>query len=490
MINHSKFQIQNSKFLVIFLFSIFYFLLSTFTAQAATLYFSPSSGSHAVGTSFTVSVYVSSADQAMNAASGVISFPTDKLEVISLSKTGSIFNLWVQEPSFSNSGGTVNFEGIVLNPGFTGASGKVIDITFRVKAAGGALLTFSSGSVLANDGQGTNILSNLGNASFALESSGQAPRGEEQLRLGTPEAPKVSSPTHPNSDKWYAKKDAVFTWEVPAGITAVQILVSQVEKMLPRVTYAPPIGEKKIADLQDGVWYFHIRFKNVKGWGETAHFRFQIDTTPPQPISIRFLDGQETDNPRPTVLFDTVDTLSGIDYYQLKIGEGDNFILSAETVKNNPYTLPYQAPGKRTLIVRAFDKAGNSTAASADFLIKPPPSPIITTGIKITNVLAVIIPLVALILMLAAMLWFAWHKLLLLRKRLWKESREAESALHRAFDLLKEDVREQIKMLEGARGKRQLTEEEEKIIKQLQKDLDDAERFIKKEIEDIEREME
>lgn len=34
----------------------------------------------------------------------------------------------------------------------------------------------------------------------------------------------------------------------------------------------------------------------------------------------------------------------------------------------------------------------------------------------------------------------------------------------------------------------QLTEEEEKVIKQLKKDLDDAEKFVRKEIEDIERE--
>jgi len=110
------------------------------TAQAASLYFSPSSGTHAVGTSFTVSVYVSSADQAMNAASGVISFPSDKLSVESLSKSGSVFSLWVQEPSFSNSAGTINFEGIVLNPGFTGASGKAINITFKTKAAGSTRL--------------------------------------------------------------------------------------------------------------------------------------------------------------------------------------------------------------------------------------------------------------------------------------------------------------------------------------------------------------
>ena len=97
--------------------------------------FSPSSGEYAVGGVFSVSVYVSSADQAMNAASGAISFPPDKLEVISLSKTGSIFTLWVQEPLFSNSSGAVNFEGIALNPGFTGIGGKLITVNFKAKAA-------------------------------------------------------------------------------------------------------------------------------------------------------------------------------------------------------------------------------------------------------------------------------------------------------------------------------------------------------------------
>ena len=116
------FYFLNSRFWIILLFSIFYFLFSVSSAQAASLYFSPSSGSYIIGERVSVNVYVSSADQAMNAASGVISFPQDKIEVVSLSKTSSIFSLWVQEPSFSNSAGTVNFEGIVLNPGFTGSA--------------------------------------------------------------------------------------------------------------------------------------------------------------------------------------------------------------------------------------------------------------------------------------------------------------------------------------------------------------------------------
>ena len=71
-----------AKIYKIILLSLFLGLFS-FGAEAAILNFSPSSGEYAVGGVFSVSVFVSSADQAMNAASGAVSFPADKLEVVS-----------------------------------------------------------------------------------------------------------------------------------------------------------------------------------------------------------------------------------------------------------------------------------------------------------------------------------------------------------------------------------------------------------------------
>ncbi|MDP3003953.1 MAG: hypothetical protein Q8N43_00360, partial [Candidatus Azambacteria bacterium] len=89
---------QKIKFLIYSVFAVVFFAALPAAAQAVNLYFTPSAGSYSVGSSITVNVYVSSVNQAMNAASGIISFPQDKLEVTSLSKTGSIFTLWVQEP--------------------------------------------------------------------------------------------------------------------------------------------------------------------------------------------------------------------------------------------------------------------------------------------------------------------------------------------------------------------------------------------------------
>src|SRR3989344_3344887 len=572
---------KHTKILV-FIGLVFVFFSVCGAAKAATLYFSPSSGTQAVGTTFSVGVYVSSADQAMNAASGVISFPADKLAVESLSKSGSIFSLWVQEPSFSNSAGTVNFEGIVLNPGFTGASGKAITITFRTKAAGNAPLTFSSGSALANDGKGTNILTGLGDANFSI---GRVLPGAPEIitpteGAGTPEAPAISSPTHPDPNKWYAVKEAKFTWDVPKDTTAVRLLVGRIPQAIPTVTYTTPINFKEITDLADGTYYFHVRLRNGEGWGGVSHFRFQIDTEKPTRFEISEVERKDQTDPRAKFILDAKDETSGIDHYEIQIDNEGPQVWRDDG--DHRYETPALGPGSYTLIAKAVDKAGNSLANSAEFVIQALEPPAITdyprelasgeiltikgetkypnaqiniflrhekdeiksysvksgkdggftfiaedrlsSGIytawaevadergarsepseKITiaverpaflrigswavGFLSVVVPLIALVLLLVYLAWHWWHRLATMRKRVKKEIREAEQALHKAFDLLKEAIREQIKMLEKTKTKRQLTKEEEKIIKQLKKDLDDAEKFVRKEIEDIEKEV-
>jgi len=114
---------------------------------------------------------------------------------------------------------------------------------------------------------------------------------------------------------------------------------------------------------------------------------------------------------------------------------------------------------------------------------------IFRVGTLAISLLIIAIPLAVLMLALILILFYGWRKFSMLRKKLKKEVREAESTLRKTFDLLKKDIREQIKMLEKTRAKRLLTEEEEKIIKQFGRDLDDAEEVIEKEIEDIEREI-
>src|SRR5581483_5010272 len=171
---------------------IFFFLLGgTFVApeaRAASLGFSDNSGTtYQVGQTVSETVLVSSTDQSINAVSGTITYPSDKLEAISISKVGSIINLWAQDPTASS--GQVDFEGVILNPGYQGSAGKIITIVFKVKAAGIAPLLFSSASVLANDGKGTNVLNAVNSTSLRLDSAGSQSAGTsstDSAVLGTP----------------------------------------------------------------------------------------------------------------------------------------------------------------------------------------------------------------------------------------------------------------------------------------------------------------
>jgi len=553
-------------------------------ANAATLYFSPSSGSHLVGTTFPIRIYVSSADQAMNAASGVVSFPTDTLAVTSVSKDESIFNLWVQEPSFSNSDGTATFEGIVLNPGFTGSNGKIITIHFRAKAPGVASVSFSSGSVLANDGKGTNILGSLGSAEFALGGAVGETIPEAttpSIVANTPPAPHIVSATHPDPSMWYRASDAQFSWDVSSGVTAARLLVGRLPSAIPTVVYEPAITKKEVPDFEDGVWYFHTQLRNENGWGEVSHFRFQIDTEKPAHFDITEVSRKDTTDPKAAFTFDAKDEMSGINHYEVQVDGG-----SFETWNDDgghTYITSVTLPGTHTLIAKAIDKAGNSSTDSVQFVVETLPKPqiveypkealasgevlrvrgsaypqskvtvwlqrekedpksivvpsdergaftftpeeklqdgmyslwaevvdargarsessdrvtfsiarpaFIRIGSGVVSMLAVIIPLLALLILLIALLYYGWHKLSKLRRHLRDDVHDIEGVVHKAFADMRRDLHDQVKMLEKARDIRQLTAEEEMMVKKLKKILDTAEKAVQKKIKNIEKEIE
>ncbi len=135
----------------------------------ASLYISPLGENPRVGNNFTATIKVDSLAEPVNAVKGILTFNKDKLEIINVSKIGSILNLWVDEPSFSNIDGTLKFQGGVPNPGFIGNGGVVLHIIFKAKGDGITSLAWKEGEVLASDGKGTNILTNLQNLDFLVE---------------------------------------------------------------------------------------------------------------------------------------------------------------------------------------------------------------------------------------------------------------------------------------------------------------------------------
>ena len=133
------------------------YIVSATVCSAATLTVG-SAGTRSVGEVFTVPVYVSTAgDEVMNTVEAKMNFPTDLLKITSV-RYGTMIDVWPQKAAYSNVDGTISFLGIIYNPGFSGQNGRVLTVTFQALKEGDASVTFGDSSVLANDGQGTDIL--------------------------------------------------------------------------------------------------------------------------------------------------------------------------------------------------------------------------------------------------------------------------------------------------------------------------------------------
>ena len=483
---YSKMKDKKIQFLKFAMFlGFFAFLIfGAKAAEAATLYFSPSSGNFSVGNILNTSVLVNTQGKAINNSSAVINFPASLLEVISVSKSGSIFSLWVEEPAFSNSAGTISFDGGLPTPGFNGTAGKIVNIVFRIRNAGTASLVFSSGAVLANDGYGTDILQTMAQAQFNLISE-ERPVAPPPTALGTPQAPEISSPTHPDSNKWYAKNIATFTWPISPDVTATRLLVGRLSVTEPIVLYTPPISQKTIENMGDGVWYFNAQLRNNSGWGDIAHFKFQVDTKQPDRFDIQLAPRKDPTERRVKFVFDAHDEMSGIDHYEVRIDDRADEIWVDDG--SGVYGTSPVSHGNHILIAKAVDRAGNFVTNSIEFAVEQ--SPLFKFGFFAIDVLSIIIPLLGLLVLLFLLLWYVWRRYQLFKKRVHKEVQEVDESVHKSFDSLRKDVREHIARLENVKSRRQLSEEEDQLMHQLKKNLDNAEKIIDKEVKDVEKEI-
>lgn len=326
-------------------------LLGVREAYAASIYMSPGSGTYAVGATVSVSVRVNTAGQAVNTGEATISYSADTLELISASQ-GATFSLAAPD-SPKRSAGSVYFGGGIPSPGYTGSAGVLGTLNFRIKNTGVGTVSVTSGKTLLNDGFGTDAYTGATGARFTLVSSA-AP---------TPfSAPTISSPTHPDQNRWYATSSPVFTWTLPQGGNAVSFVFDTNANTVPDAQDDQAGGNAMaFSNIADGASYFHIRARVGGVFGATSHYRVQIDATPPEKFALNVA----TDvNGIPTVSFETTDAGSGIARYELRVDE--------ELVEENatsPYELSSISRGKHTVTVVAYDHAGNAQEASASIFV-------------------------------------------------------------------------------------------------------------------------
>ena len=215
------------KIFYIFISLAFYFSLASETLAAdANLFLEPGSGGYQVTDLFAVKIRVNGDGVTINAARTTVSFPSAILEIIGLSKSGSIFQLWPEEPSYSNTKGEVNFAGGVPTPGFTGI-GTILTINFRAKKAGEAKVSFSNSQVLAADGRGTDIFAFAEGGNYIiLQKPGYVPEeAKPEEKPSAPEEILLSAPEILVYPKVYAAGEETFYVEGQT-IPKVKVLTS------------------------------------------------------------------------------------------------------------------------------------------------------------------------------------------------------------------------------------------------------------------------
>lgn len=535
-----------------------------FFVSANTLGISPSVGSYQVGKTFPVNVYVTSTAEPVNAISGNITFPVDKLQVVSISKTSSILSLWVTEPTYSNNAGTINFEGVVPNPGFQGSAGRIITINFKVIGKGDAVVKFSSAQLLANDGNGTNILKNLNSASFTFDGV-QAitpPPAVTPISLKVPSAPVVTSLDYPVQNDWYQNKSGSFSWQLSPEITSVRLAVSKEPIQDGTVVYTPPIGSKQIAETDDGIWYFHVQVKNSSGWSQPAHYMFRIDTTPPENFLVNQVISADATEPRPSFNISATDLSSGVSQYSIQIDSLPSVVWQDDGT--SIYKAPVLGPGMHTLVAKAFDYAGNFSISSTNFSITGIETPVITSyteevssgspvkvsgtsavgnsvklimrrpglddvvekvltdnsgkfsgkidgdklssgaykllavaidtrgaeseptqamninvkvgwfsalGEYLTSFFSIMIPIFALLFTFIVLVFYGYNKIKAMRRKVALETPIEDRALYVSLSSLRADIRDSVYLLERAKIRRKLTQEEELILERLKQNF-------------------
>jgi hypothetical protein len=111
----------------------------------------------------------------VNAIGGTIVFPPDTLRVESISRVSSAIDLWAEEPFYSNEDGIIIFAGgIVGTKTETPIRGDVLTVNFRVLKEGKLTLAIRDGQLLANDGDGTNVISGSNTLSLYAHDAGKA----------------------------------------------------------------------------------------------------------------------------------------------------------------------------------------------------------------------------------------------------------------------------------------------------------------------------
>lgn len=340
-----QFKIQNFCFLAA-IFSLLFFTFSFGIAQAAQIYLLPQEAEVGVGDTILSELRIDTEGENVNAFDIKLFYPFDVLEIAEVIKGGSLINLWISEPSYSNDEGVLEVQGGRIG-GLSG-DGILLKILFRGKSISSGLVTFHPTSkVLLHDGQGTPAQSSYSPAYYIVKE-----RIADSLEL--------TSRTHPTEDMWYQANKINIMWKTQNSLLyshilsrdAVQVPDNQPDEEAGAVEYNKP---------SDGIYYFSVKESSDNGesWSSISTYRLLQDKTPPESFEIILGRDDSIYGGKHFITFASSDRTSGIDHYEIHEGTLMQTLIGAKwKVIKGSYPLSDQKLNS-IIKVKAVDEAGN-----------------------------------------------------------------------------------------------------------------------------------
>jgi len=473
----------NTKLLVLISFVLVLIggLPTVARAEEASFYLLPGSGIYRVGETFSVNVMINVSGMPINASQAKIYFPTDKLKVLEVSKQGSIFTLWVQEPVYSNSQGTISFGGGLPSPGFIGQSGKIIKITFQAKSEGEAKITFSGEKILANDPFGTDIFSFSQEGRYLILAAGKVAPEFPGIDKTPPYPFEIivdneGDPTNPRSLLYFEAEDdlsGISHYEMKIGQGDI-FRIAKGETTPYRLPYQAPGVHRVLVEAFDNAQNSTQAKTDVK---VESIAQPKITLCPDTFVSgeeILHIEGTALANHRVIIFFKTKGKL--IKTWEVPVNEkGDWFLEDDSLFKSGTYEIS----------ARTKNSKGAMSNPSESCLVK-----VILGGISlgpfILSYKTLTLLMIILLIIILAVLFYLFSKMRKNRKLIKRETEDLKKKFYKEYNELQQDIKRQLEMFKKARFQRELSLEEKKREEELLKNLADVEKVLKKELKDIE----
>ena len=143
----------------------------------------PTRSTYQIGEIVTLPLELTNIKGSINVVQADLTFDPKYLEVVELS-TDHTFTAFLVQKEFDNTKGYVRLTGGLPNPGYSQKTGLIGTVYFRTKQSGATELRYLDSSlVLANNGRGTNLLSDYPRIPLIITPASAAPSPDTTLRI-------------------------------------------------------------------------------------------------------------------------------------------------------------------------------------------------------------------------------------------------------------------------------------------------------------------